>query len=133
MQKVITMKKTLSLCLALLMCLSICACSNTSSKEDDKPKTEREIVLEKIEQIGRVEYTIWTINNNKLKSSTITVATLEKTEDNLYYAYGKIVFVDVYGDIYEKNVELSLTQNYNGWWELKSIDIEDFEYEMLYH
>ena len=127
------MKKTLSLCLALLMCLSICACSNTSSKEEDKPKTEREIVLEKIEQIGRVEYTIWTINNNKLKSSTITVATLEKTEDNLYCAYGKIVFVDVYGDTYEKNVELSLTQNYNGWWELKSIDIEDFEYEMLYH
>ena len=127
------MKKILSLCLILLMCLSICACSNASSKEEDKPKTEREIVLEKIEQIGREEYTIWTINNNKLKSSTITVATLEKTEDNLYCAYGKIVFVDVYGDTYEKNVELSLAQNYNGRWELKSIDIEDFEYEMIYH
>ena len=126
------MKRVWISCLALVMCLSFSACSSSSSTVNDKPKTEKEIVLEKIETIGREEYKIWTINNNKLKSSAITVATLEKTEDNLYSAYGEIVFTDVYGDTYEKNITLSMKYNENGWWDLESIDIEDFEYEMLY-
>lgn len=115
------------------MCLSISACSNSSVKMDDNSKTEREIVLEKIERIGREEYNIWKIDNKDLKSSSITVTTLEKPEDGLYCAYGKIEFIDVYGDTYERNVTLSLECNDSGVWKLHSIDIDGFEYEMLYH
>ena len=128
------MKKLFALLLVVVMSLSLVACGGSeTSKDDDKPKTEEEIVLQEIEMIGKKEYTIWKINKNELKSSDITVATLEKTEDNVYVAYGKIVFIDVYGDTYEKNITLSLECNANGYWKLKSIDIEDFEYEMLYH
>lgn len=126
------MKKIIISCLVLLICLSLSACSSPSSTGNDEAKTEKEIVLERIDTIGREEYKIWTINKNKLKSSAITVATLEKTEDDLYSAYGKIVFVDVYGDTYEKNITLSMQYSENGRWDLKSIDIEGFEYEMLY-
>lgn len=114
------------------MCLSISSCSNSSPKVEDKPKTEEDIVLETIDRIGREEYMIWKIDNNKLKSSNITVMTLEKSEDNLYSAYGKIIFVDVYGDTHERNVELSLKQNISGTWTLYSIDIDGFEHEMLH-
>lgn len=125
------MKKITILCLTMFMCFGIGACSNSLPKVEDKPKTEREIVLERIDRIGREEYMIWKINDNKLKYSSITVTTLEKTEDDLYCAYGKIKFIDVYGDTYERNVELSLQQNGSSAWKLYSIDIEGFEYEML--
>lgn len=114
------------------MCFCISACSNSSPKVEDKPKTEEDIVLETIDRIGREEYMIWKINDNKLKSSNITVTTLEKSEDDLYTAYGKIKFIDVYGDIHERNVELSLKQKISGTWALYSIDIDGFEYEMLH-
>ncbi|MBE6036925.1 MAG: hypothetical protein E7223_04790 [Clostridiales bacterium] len=127
------MKKVWTLCLAFLLCFGFSACANSSAKLPPKEKTEKEIVLEEIEKIGREEYKIWKINKKELKASAITVATIKKTEENLYHAYGKILFVDVYGDTYEKNVEVIMKGDEKGRWNLESIDIDGFEYEMLYH
>ena len=51
----------------------------------------------------------------------------------MYCAYGKIVFIDVYGDTYEDNITIEMECDDSGKWSLKLIDIEGFEYEMLYH
>lgn len=128
----IFMKRIINVCLVMFLCLVISVCASSTPKTKNEPKTEKDIVLEKIDRIGKEEYMIWKINNNKLKYSSITVTTLEKTADDLYTAYGKIRFVDVYDDSYERNVELSLKKEISGAWKLYSIDIDGFEYEMLH-
>lgn len=128
------MKKVLILVITILMGVSICACADSSAKVEEKIKTEEDIVLEEVELIGKFEYKNWKINDNELKSSSIDVTTLEKDDKGIYTAYGKLTFVDVFGDTDVRNVTIEM-EYFDGvkQWKLKSIDIEGFEYEMLYH
>ena len=123
------MNKIAALLLVLVLCMGFAACMAEPEPEPEKPLTEAEVVKQLVETEGLTEYTHWTLDNNKLKSSSFTVATLEKDEDEdpfvTYRVYGKANFTDLYGDTYTENL-YCVVRYESGRWRINYLEIDNW-------
>lgn len=87
------------------------ACTNP---QEDLKHMRSEVYIQ-----GSLAWRGLAIGDNELKSSSVTIATEKKINDNEYQISGRITMVDIYGTKWTNNYSCVMYKDSDGVWEFK--------------